>query len=769
MRYILYLSVTFISFSCLAQFKVPTVNAWRVHLSYLSNQTMAQAGNTYYVGSNSGLFKYDKDEGSLDVYSRVNGLSDVEVKKVAYDETTKTLVIVYNNTNIDLLQYGRITNISNILTQSIIGEKLINDIFVADGIAYLACTFGVVKIDLTRKQIVDSYQNIGPDGTTLNVKDIALFNGFFYISSALGIFKANANIGNLSDYSFWNRFDTLTVCNQLVVYNNKLYTGSHTRLYAYDGITNDSVPGVVDGSGVISNLRLSQGRLVVVAPPRLVHYANTAVVKTDFHPGYTDAVLDEQLNFSILLNGYGLLLLEPSGTRYIIPQGPYGNSAIKFAYSASRKQLFVAGGFVDGVDGERGWSNTYNNNKYYVFNGTEWLTPKSLNNAFVDRCRDISDVVCDDKSNRTYLNSYGTGVLEVSNLTPTNLYDTANTNGKLGFFVNEFAGFRPVYAAGNALDEQSNLWVTCFGAAKPLSLKTASGQWYSFSFNGGNNNLGRIVCDNTTPRNNKWITNVKGGGLYVYNEGDNVGSENDDKFTILTTEKGKGALPSKNVLCMALDKNGEMWIGTDKGLCIISDPTGVFKNRNYDARQLIFNTGSFNSIFLGTDAILSIKVDGANRKWIATRNGVWLVSEDGYTVIRNFTTDNSPLLSNVVYDIGIFEETGEVFFATEKGIISYAGDATDAGDKHKQVFVYPNPVKPEFNGEIAIRGLANESNVKITDMAGHLVYETKANGGMATWNGKTFNGKRAATGVYLIYSSNEDATETFVTKLLFVN
>jgi hypothetical protein len=127
------------------------------------------------------------------------------------------------------------------------------------------------------------------------------------------------------------------------------------------------------------------------------------------------------------------------------------------------------------------------------------------------------------------------------------------------------------------------------------------------------------------------------------------------------------------------------------------------------------------------------------------------------------------LLSNVVFDIGIFEETGEVFFATEKGIISYAGDATQADATHGKVVLYPNPVRPDYNGEIAIRGLAENTNVKITDIAGNLVYETKANGGMATWNGRNFAGKRAATGVYLIYSSNEDATETYVTKLLFVN
>jgi hypothetical protein len=175
------------------------------------------------------------------------------------------------------------------------------------------------------------------------------------------------------------------------------------------------------------------------------------------------------------------------------------------------------------------------------------------------------------------------------------------------------------------------------------------------------------------------------------------------------------------------------------------------------------------SNFLGTTPINCIRVDAANRKWIGTVNGAWLVSPDGYTVIKNFTMSNSPLLSNIINEIGVNDNTGEVFFATEKGIISFMGTATDAGDTHGDVLVYPNPVKPEYNGLIAIKGLVNNAYVKITDISGQLVYETRANGGTATWNGFNFAGRRAATGVYLVYSSNQDGTETNVAKILFIN
>jgi len=172
---------------------------------------------------------------------------------------------------------------------------------------------------------------------------------------------------------------------------------------------------------------------------------------------------------------------------------------------------------------------------------------------------------------------------------------------------------------------------------------------------------------------------------------------------------------------------------------------------------------------LGKEQINCIKVDAANRKWIGTPNGVWLVSEDGYTVIKNFTTVNSPLLSNNVMEIGIDESTGEVFFGTEKGIISYMGDASQGSANFNNVEIYPNPVRPDFTGSVAIRGLIENCTVKITDIRGNLVYETISNGGFASWDGKSFNGKRVSTGVYLIFAADKFGEKTHVGKLLFIN
>jgi hypothetical protein len=292
----------------------------------------------------------------------------------------------------------------------------------------------------------------------------------------------------------------------------------------------------------------------------------------------------------------------------------------------------------------------------------------------------------------------------------------------------------------------------------------SDGTWKSFPIGGllgGANEITKIKCDQDK---NKWVVLKREVGVLVYNSVSN-------QVKILTKDVNNGALPSNQVYCAVPDKNGSVWIGTSQGLTILSNPGLIFATPkvNFDAQQIVIKTGLVYSNFLGTEAINCIKVDGGNRKWIGTRNGVWYVSPDGYTVIHNFTTANSPLLSNNVLEIGIDEKTGEVFFATDKGIISYMGTSTEPASSLGNIFIYPNPVRPEYNGLISIKGLIKNTIVKITDISGNLVYETTSNGGTATWDGTTFRGNRAATGVYLIFAAKREGEESQVGKILFIN
>ena len=165
---------------------------------------------------------------------------------------------------------------------------------------------------------------------------------------------------------------------------------------------------------------------------------------------------------------------------------------------------------------------------------------------------------------------------------------------------------------------------------------------------------------------------------------------------------------------------------------------------------------------------MAIAIDGGNRKWVGTNDGLWLFNEDLTKVLLYFNADNSPLPSSYISDIKIQPLTGEVFFATSQGLISYRGTSTEGDENFDSVKIFPNPVKPDFTGLVGISGLASDVSVKITDVAGNLVYETKAQGGTAVWNVRDYNGKRAATGVYLIFCAASDGSAKFVSKIAVV-
>ncbi|MCX6266296.1 MAG: T9SS type A sorting domain-containing protein, partial [Bacteroidetes bacterium] len=244
----------------------------------------------------------------------------------------------------------------------------------------------------------------------------------------------------------------------------------------------------------------------------------------------------------------------------------------------------------------------------------------------------------------------------------------------------------------------------------------------------------------------------------------------DDQYRLLNSTAGNGNIPGTTVLTMAEDTKGAIWIGTEKGVGVFYSPENVFQpGQNFDAQQILLSQGSYVQYLLENETVTTIAVDGANQKWIGTdRGGVFLFSEDGTKQIYHFTAENSPLLSDRLTCISINKD-GEVFFGTDKGVISFRAQATPGGESNENVYAFPNPVREDYEGYIAVKGLVNNAQVRITDIDGTLVYSTRAEGGQAIWNGKNFNGKKAHTGVYLVFASDDTASERVVTKILIIH
>jgi len=223
---------------------------------------------------------------------------------------------------------------------------------------------------------------------------------------------------------------------------------------------------------------------------------------------------------------------------------------------------------------------------------------------------------------------------------------------------------------------------------------------------------------------------------------------------------------------LAVDFDNEIWVGTESGFAILYNSQASFDASpgDYELQRIKLEFEGNVEYVLGDTWITDIEVDGGNRKWMGTASaGIVLLSADGSSIIEQFTIDNSPLISNVIYDLQLNHQTGELFIITDKGLISYRTNATYEDPNYSNVNVFPNPVRPNFNGLITIQGIRYNSDVKITDVTGNLVYKTTSNGGTASWNGRTLDGQKVATGVYLIWTAANSGAGRKVGKVLVVN
>ena len=317
------------------------------------------------------------------------------------------------------------------------------------------------------------------------------------------------------------------------------------------------------------------------------------------------------------------------------------------------------------------------------------------------------------------------------------------------------------------MDRNRYLWITQTEVPGSIKVLKPDGTWIVNPVTVDAPDMGDIII----ARNGyKWIILPRGYGLFVLDDNNTPGNFNDDRSKKMLVEDGEGKIISV-VYSLAEDLDGNIWVGTDQGPLIYYNPDRIF-DTDFKATRIKIprNDGTgLADYLLGTEAITSIAVDGANRKWLGTSgSGAYLVSSDGMKTLKNFNEQNSPILSNSVISLAVDNVTGEVWFGTSKGIQSYRGDATAGGETFTKVYAFPNPVREDYTGNVTITGLVRNTQIRITDISGNLVYQTVSDGGQATWDLHTYNRRRVTTGVYLIFCASEDGSQSCVTKMLVI-
>ena len=748
-----------------------SIGQWRTHLPYQKVIGVEPVGNKIYAATEYELFYYDKEDNSTHIINKINGLSDIGISTIRYNESQRKLLVAYTNANVDLVdREGNVTNMSDIKDKNIVGNKNINHVYFEGDLAYVACGFGIVVFDLKKEEVKDTYY-IGNQGDAVNVTDVALFNSRIYASTDNGVYYASQNAPNLANYSVWH-FDNSLIhphlaYTEMEVFNGKLYLNYDGGFQADTLFVNDgSHWGYFDKNNVNQKyeLRAYDDQFVIANRYNVsVLDRNLNEVHNIFSPGgYIEpcsAARDNSGNYWIGDTQRGLIMTYDGwNSMDVKPNGPASKNV--FELQACGDQVWIAtGGHA------ANWGKRYMKEGVARFDGF-WTI---LNKTTLPDFNEYSDFVCTATDPRdpsvTYVGTWGSGVLKFNGNDLVEVYDDSNST--LERWVEDP---NLINISGLAFDSKGNLWVANTGATKLLSVMERNGTWRSYNLGGSLSStyIGTLLIDDN---DYKWIIR-RGGEVIVFNDNGTLDNTADDRAVSLNTAVGSGHLAGA-VNCLAVDQNGAVWAGTNNGPCLFTNTKAIFTGGNFDAIQKEVprndGTNQYDYLFAGSNVLSMAAVPGTNEMWFGLESGAYLMNFDQKPKeIHCFNTDNSPLLDNAVTTMAI-DESGEVFFGTGNGIISYRGEAATPAEVVSDVIAYPNPVRPGYTGLVGIKGLVANSLVRITTVDGAFVTQLISEGGQAVWDCTTINGEKVTPGVYLIFVSTKDGANKFATKILIQN
>lgn len=745
---------------------------WRTHLAYNSVSQIAQSANNIYAVSEGALFSVNKnDNDDQSFYSKMNGLSDANIVRIDFDQTNNQLLIIYQNGNIDIMHSAGVNNIPDLHNKQMSSGKGVNHTFFKGDSAYLSCDFGMLVLNMKKKEISDTYI-IGTNSSEVKVLATTIFNGKIYAVTANTVYSADANNPNLVNYEFWKNTPGLPgtgTYQAMFNFAGKLMLLRNKKLYRME--TNNSwTPLLTDKD--ITTTNLSNKKIIAGDGTNTIYLLNESFESSEINIVSSPDIEYDAVNDTYWLAGLtgGIISYKTTeGIPHSIkPLGPAVNIPWDITF-AGEKMFMVAGGRWASQNNMVGKVMIYEKGLWTNFDGSE------ITNSTGKAALDFMNVAVDPKDpNHFFVTSYGTGLYEFKDNQFNFWHNYSNST-----LTSVIAGEPHSYTRldGAIYDTNGNLYVANMWSSSPIKILLKTGEWIQLSYPSGQKpTLGKIIISNINP-NQKWVPSVRATpGIFVWDDNGTLTDQSDDKNVFLSNlidnDNVGSTINPTYFYTLAQDKNGVIWAGTDVGPLLFYNPSKVF-DENYTCSRVKIprNDGTgLADYLLQNEKIRCIAIDGANRKWLGTEtSGLYLMSENGQETIRHFTSSNSPLLSDNIMSLSINPVSGEVFIGTSNGLLSYQSDAAESLAIYSNVYAYPNPVKENYNGIITITGLVANTQVKITDLNGNLIYQTVSNGSLATWDGKDVFGKRVNTGIYMAICANEDGTQSTITKIMIIN
>ncbi|MFO0495359.1 MAG: two-component regulator propeller domain-containing protein [Flavobacteriia bacterium] len=750
---------------------------WRLHVPTSKAVDVVAGNGLIYAAYENGLVEYDPEAKEQSLMTSVNSLSDINITCLQYLSSLKTIVVGYENGNIDLLTDNRITNVPAIKLAQIPGSKRINKIVVKDNDVFLATDFSIVKLDPVKKEIRDTWY---PTSGNSPIVDLAFRNDSVFALSPFSLYVGDNNNFALADPAQWTldpRLPASTTGDYKAIETilSELYVVSSDENYGSDSIfklTQTSAISVLDPTYnvEINSIHENNGQLLMILFDGIWSVDPSTYSVTIVSGGYyqfggyarPNNAIYSKGSLWVADNSFGLINSTNGVFTPIKLEGPPKREFYSMDWQNGK--LAVVGGGLSEI------SPTFSGSGMYLFEDESWsLRDRDNMNLWNGQnIWDFISVAIHPKDKQTVavstFSEIPVSIMKASNqvtdtFTPTNSTLKVSATGGLWSLVSALS-----------YDTEGNLWAVNGYSDQPLNVYTADGNWISFDCgSSAKNKFSRKLAIDY--KGNKWFA-LEGAGLIGYNHNNTLSDPSDDQVVRLNTGATTGALPSDRVTAIAVDFDNKIWIGTDNGFAVLYNSETAFgaESGDYNAQRIKLEFEGNVEYVLGNTGITDIEVDGGNRKWMATANsGIILLSADGLEILEQHTIENSPLISNTILDIELDQNTGELYIITDNGLISYRTDATYEDPEYSSVKVFPNPARPDFQGPITIQGIRYNSDVKITDVAGNLVYKTTSNGGTATWDGKTLTGERVTSGVYLIWSAANEGKGRKVGKVVVIN
>lgn len=748
---------------------------WNTYLAYHEATGIAETNERVYVLANGSLYSYGKEDAEIKIYSKQTGLSDNDLRIIKYNPYNQTLIIVYQNGNMDLQNKDGITNMPDLKNNLNIQSKIINDIYLHNGYAYLSADFGVMVVNTDKKEVLDTYK-------TDNTTSVCILNDTIYASTKNGLIKASIK-DNLLDLNNWKNKELNTPdfeeneIQSIGLFQNKLFfcvTGKGVY-YETDGKTI-----ALSGQTSVKNATVQNGELLIYTADRLYIYQNTdRYVSINIGSINDVASLKDDGKYWIASGSNGLIGIEKGSDNTfntivadVVINSPKRNYNY-FMTIHDNKKLLITGG-------DKGDARLWRPGTFMTFEDDKWDNfDESIANSEIYKligtgsCDYMGVAVDPDDENHYFIATYGEGLIELKGNEFVKLHNADNSTlrSALTHLENGEEKQDPNYirAGSVCFDKDKNLWITNCSVNNAIHILNSKGEWIALYYPEIRHadKIDKILI---RANGHKWV-NVPGDGIFVFDDNGTIADTSDDNYRYFKTfrdaQSSTGAsMSSSQYLSMAEDRNGTMWIGTNIGLLKCTSPSDATTDPNLACSRLVRDGEAY---FLSGESVTAIAVDADNQKWIGTDGqGVFLINEDGSETIYNFKTDNSPLLSNAIKSIAVNHRTGEVFFGTDNGLVSYSSGVKSGTAPFSDVYAFPNPVRPEHNDKVTITGLTNNANVKITDSNGNLIYQGRATGNQMVWNCRNSTGNRVATGVYLVIAATSDAAESVVAKIAVV-